>query len=223
MARALRGSHSTLLGVFAVNITSLFHTQILRGINDAAVKRDYRVFLGQVERQVDVAIDYGSMFEQSHADGILIVGELRGHEEALESLVRHHPLSGRRQRPVSGCTYPGVYTDNVVGTRLALEHLWALGHRRIMCVNDPALAGRRLRCETYERYMRERGAAEHIQVVPDAALAASQPASRDGHLRREGARPTAIFADQRRDCHRADGGGVSVGNCRAGQSLYRRL
>ena len=31
MARALRGSHSSLIGLLAQNITSLFHSQILRG------------------------------------------------------------------------------------------------------------------------------------------------------------------------------------------------
>ncbi len=193
MARALRGSHSTLLGVIAVNITSLFHTQILRGINDVAVKRNYRVFLGHVQREVDIAIDYGSMFEQSHADGILIVGELRGHKEALDVLARHlRYLVGVSDR-VSGGTYPGVYTDNVLGTRLALEHLWALGHRRIMCVNDPALQDGRLRCETYERYMRERGAAEHIQVVETPrSLQASLQAGMDIFAAKE--LPTAIFA-----------------------------
>lgn len=88
MARALRGSHSTLLGVIAVNITSLFHTQILRGINDTAVRRNYRVFLGHVQRDADIALDYGTMFEQSHADGILIVGELLGHAEAVDVLAQ---------------------------------------------------------------------------------------------------------------------------------------
>lgn len=167
MARALRGSRSTLLGVIAVNITSLFHTQILRGVNDVAVRRNYRVFLGHVQRQVDIAIDYGSMFEQSHADGILIVGELSGHSEALDVLAHHHRyLVGVSDRIGRGNTYPGVYTDNMLGTELALDHLWGLGHRRIMCVTDPALQDGRQRCETYERFMTEHGAAEHVRVVP---------------------------------------------------------
>ncbi len=196
MARALRGSHSLLLGVLAGNITSLFHTQILRGINDAAVKRGYRVFLGQVERQVDVALDYGSMFEESHADGILIVGELSGHAEALETLVRHHPyLVGVSDR-IGGCTYAGVYADSVVGTQLAMEHLWSLGHRRIMCVNDPALQDGRIRCATYERYMQEHGASEYIQVVssPRALQESLQTGLKLFAEFETPRRPTAIFA-----------------------------
>lgn len=193
MARALRGSHSTLLGVIAVNITSLFHTQILRGVNDTAVRRDYRVFLGHVQRDVDIALDYGSMFEQSHADGILIVGELQGHAEAVDVLAHnHHHLVGVSDR-VSGSTYPGVYIDNVLGTRLALDHLWSLGHRRIMCVNDPALQDGQVRREAYEQFMRERGALEHIQVVETPrSLQASFEAGTKIFAARD--LPTAIFA-----------------------------
>ncbi|MCC6803414.1 MAG: LacI family DNA-binding transcriptional regulator [Anaerolineae bacterium] len=193
LARALRGSHSTLLGVIAVNITSLFHTQILRGINDTAIRRSYRVFLGHVQRDMDIALDYSSMFEQSHADGILIVGELQGHIEAIDVLMQHHRyLVGVSDR-MSRSTYPGVYTDNVLGARLALDHLWSLGHRRIMCVNDSSLQDGRLRCETYERYMRERGAAAQIQVVETPrSLQASLQAGTAIFAAKE--LPTAIFA-----------------------------
>ena len=179
--------------MIAVNITSLFHSQILRGINDVAIKRNYRVFLGHVQREVDIALDYGSMFEQSHADGILIVGELREHNEALDVLTRHHRyLVGVSDR-VNGGVYPGVYTDNALGARLALDHLWSLGHRRIMCVNDPALQDGRLRCATYERYMREHGAAAHIQVVetPRSLQASLQAGTKIFAAK---ALPTAIFA-----------------------------
>jgi DNA-binding LacI/PurR family transcriptional regulator len=34
---------------------------------------------------------------------------------------------------------PGVYADTVTGTQLVLEHLWELGHRRIVCISDPRI------------------------------------------------------------------------------------
>ncbi|HEX2620330.1 MAG TPA: LacI family DNA-binding transcriptional regulator, partial [Phototrophicaceae bacterium] len=90
MARALRGSRSSLLGAIVQNIASQFHSQILRGLNDAAINRSYRVFLGHVQRQIDIAVNYGSMFEQSHADGILIIGQLEGNPETLDILMQQH-------------------------------------------------------------------------------------------------------------------------------------
>jgi DNA-binding LacI/PurR family transcriptional regulator len=59
---------------------------------------------------------------------------------------------------------PGVYGDSVAGTRLAMEHLWELGHRSIVCVSDNRTNDGRLRIELYERFMREHGEADRIAV-----------------------------------------------------------
>src|SRR3989442_446155 len=59
---------------------------------------------------------------------------------------------------------PGVYADSVAGTRLAMDHLWSLGHRRIVCLADPGTSDGPLRASEYERYMREHGAADELHV-----------------------------------------------------------
>jgi LacI family transcriptional regulator len=62
-----------------------------------------------------------------------------------------------------------------------------------MCVNDPALNDGQLRCETYVRYMREHGGAEHIQVVLTPRTL--QESYRAGQrIFAEVEHPTAIFA-----------------------------
>src|SRR5690606_26769545 len=121
LARGLRGSHSFLIGVLAQNITSLFHNQIIAGLNDAAVERGYRVFLGDVRRTVDIALDYGSMFEQSHADGILIVGELSGNQAAFDLLARQHRYIVTISDRLTEHQFPGVYSDTSLGTQLAMD------------------------------------------------------------------------------------------------------
>lgn len=196
MARALRGNRSFLLGVLAQNITSRFHSQILRGLSETAVERSYRVFLGHVQRQVNIAVDYGSMFEQSHADGILIVGQLDGDKDGLDQLTQPpRNVVGVSDR-IEGQTFPGVYGDSVVGTQLGLDHLWALGHRRIMCVFDPSLADGVLRAEVYQRYMDAKGVGEHIHLVTTSRT--FQASTQTGlelfaHIG-EPTFPTAIFA-----------------------------
>jgi DNA-binding LacI/PurR family transcriptional regulator len=164
LARGLRGSRSSLLGVIARDISDPFHIQILRGINEASRVRDYRLFLGHVDYRPDVALSYSSMFESSHADGIIVIGDMDGGDETLDQLAAQH-------RYVVGVTdrttrrqVPGVYGDSVAGTALALEHLWELGHRAILCVSDSRTYDGRLRIDLYERFMRERGAADRIGV-----------------------------------------------------------
>jgi len=175
LARGLRGSHSSLLGVIARDISDPFHIQILRGINEVARTRDYRLFLGHADYRADVAVTYGSMFERSHADGIIVIGDIEGGDDGLEVLAQqHHSIIGVTDR-TGRRRIPGVYGDSAVGTKLALDHLWDLGHRRIMCVSDLRTYDGRLRVEIYERFLRERGAADHIRVYVAESPGSPEP------------------------------------------------
>jgi DNA-binding LacI/PurR family transcriptional regulator len=164
MARALRGSRSSLVGVILRDISDPFHIQILQGVQEAATQRGYRLFLGHVNYRPDMAIAYGSMFEQSHADGIIIIGDIEGDKTALNILLdQHNYVVGATDR-IERRQYPGVYSDNGLGTRLALDHLWSLRHRNIICVSDPRNVDGRHRVEIYQQYMREHGIENKIRV-----------------------------------------------------------
>jgi DNA-binding LacI/PurR family transcriptional regulator len=197
LARALRGSRSWLLGVIVRDISDPFHIQVLRGINEAARERDYRLFLGHLDWRPSEAAVFGSMFEQSHADGILLIGDMVGGDATLDALADRNPYVVGVTDRVSRRRVPGIYADNDLGTRIALDHLWGLGHRDVICVIDDRMADGPFRASVYERYMREHDAAERIRVYrvsqPDSA-----PAYRLGQELLGGVadrkRPTAIFA-----------------------------
>ena len=164
LARGLRGSRSSLLGVIARDMSDPFHIQILRGINEVARQRDHRVFLGHVDYQPEAAIAYGSMFENSHADGIIVMGDIEAGEVALDTLAEKHRFVVGVTDRTSRRQIPGVYADSVAGTDLAMDHLWGLGHRGIVCVSDNRTYDGRLRIERYEQYMHRHGAGDRIQV-----------------------------------------------------------
>jgi DNA-binding LacI/PurR family transcriptional regulator len=190
-ARGLRSSHSSLLGVIARDIADPFHIQILQGIHKATTDRDYRLFLGNVDYRPDMAVAYGSMFEQYHADGIIIIGDIEGDEAALKILTnQHQSIVGVTDR-ITQRQYPGVYSDNRGGTHLALDHLWALGHRRIVCVSDPRNHDGRMRAELYEHYMRERDVQPKVYMIPQEQQAAFE-VGRD--IFNHDQQPTAIYA-----------------------------
>ncbi|HUH07409.1 MAG TPA: LacI family DNA-binding transcriptional regulator [Egibacteraceae bacterium] len=196
LARGLRGSPSSLLGVIARDMSDPFHIQILQGINQAIQARDYRLFLGHVDYRAEVAIAYASMFERSHADGIIVIGDIEGAEPALDILAEQHQFivgitdrTDRRQ-------FPGVYADSTVGTQLAMDHLWDLGHRSIICVSDSRTSDGRLRIDCYERYMHEHGAGHHIRVfITDQETAPAFELGQRIFARfRQGDLATAIYA-----------------------------
>ncbi|MCL4297413.1 MAG: LacI family transcriptional regulator [Anaerolineae bacterium] len=196
LARGLRGSNSSLIGVIARDISDPFHIKVLRGINDAAAKRSYRLFLGHVDYQSDVAIAYASMFEQSHADGIIVIGDIEGDEAVIEVLMaQHRYIVGATDR-IARRQFPGVYIDNVLGTRLALDHLWNLGHRNIICVSYPDIEDGSLRADVYRQFMQDHGAGDKVRVcLTSQDLEPSYQMGREifADFNAPG-RPTAIFA-----------------------------
>lgn len=171
LARGLRGSRSSLIGVIARDVSDPFHIQILQGINEVTRAREFRLFLGHVDYRPDVALSYGSMFERSHADGIIVLGDLIDGERTLADLASQHRYVVGVSDRVGPGAFPGVYSDSYEGTRLALEHLWDLGHRHIVCISDPATEDQRLRTHLYDAFMREHGlghlAAAHSIGQPD--------------------------------------------------------
>ncbi len=196
LARGLRGSRSSLLGVIARDVSDPFHIQILRGINEALRVREYRMFLGHVDYRPDVALSYSSMFEHSHADGIVVIGDLEGGDAALDGLSRQHRYVVGVTDRVARRQVPGVYGDSVAGSRLALEHLWSLGHRRIACASDTRTSDGRLRMELYERFMREHGHGANVRGLitdldPESAYHVGMKLFEPSAA---GARPTAIYA-----------------------------
>ncbi len=197
LARGLRGSRSSLIGVIARDVSDPFHIQVLQGVNEVTRARDYRLFLGHVDYRPDVALTYGSMFERSHADGILILGDLTGGDAAFADLTSQHRFIVGVSDRTARTSFPGVYSDSARGTMLALDHLWELGHRRIACVFDPGTADQRQRSELYAWFMAERGQADLIASYPTSQpdpgpsyrLGLELLAERDGS-----SAPTAIFA-----------------------------
>jgi LacI family transcriptional regulator len=196
LARGLRGSNSTLLGVILRDISDPFHIQILQGINDTASRRGYRLFLANVDYQPDTAVSYSAMFEQSHTDGILMIGDIEGDEAALDVLLRQHRFVVGVTDRVARRQFPGAYADSYLGTQLALDHLWNLGHRNIICISDPRNDDGRLRAEIYKQFMHDHGIERRSHVyMTTQDPEASYQVGREIFLNFSGPdRPTAIYA-----------------------------
>jgi DNA-binding LacI/PurR family transcriptional regulator len=86
-----------------------------------------------------------------------------------------------------------VYSDNGLGAKLALDHLWSLGHRDIVCVAEQGARDRVLRVEGYSEWMHDHGLEKFSRVLDsEAAPRAAFEVGRK--LFTEERIPTAIFA-----------------------------
>ncbi|MEV0383214.1 LacI family DNA-binding transcriptional regulator [Nonomuraea sp. NPDC050643] len=197
-ARAMRGRTFTI-GVLLPHIRNPFFAEILDALTEEISGHGYQAIMVQggdadpeAERRAsDALVD-------RQVDGVLMVAPACTKAQ-LEALARSVPtvVLGRHDR---SALYDCVLDDDEVGAELVVEHLIALGHRRIghITQRDP-LSGRpaallqTIRARTYERVMAEHDLADQIAL---AATAYTEEGGYEGarELLTRAPRPTAIFA-----------------------------
>ena len=105
--------------------------ETLRGLSIAARGANHRVL---VETLAPGNGSYAELIRSGRTDGLVISGP-RSDDPDLADLVRDgYPVVLQGSLP--GLDAPSVDVDNFAGARMAVEHLVALGHRRIACITN---------------------------------------------------------------------------------------
>ena len=109
--------------------------ETLRGLMTAARTGGFRVIVEATEPGADA---YGDLLRSGRTDGLIISGPRTDDPELTDTVQAGFPVVLQGSVPEVGV--PSVDVDNVDGARTAVEHLIALGHRRIGCVTNAPLA-----------------------------------------------------------------------------------
>jgi LacI family transcriptional regulator len=172
VARQLAGGTSRTLGLVlrqspeqVANDGLLAET--LRGLAAAARAEDHRVL---VETLVPGEGSYASLVRSGRTDGLIVSGPRYDDEELVELARDGFPVVIQGSLP--GLDVPSVDVDNEAGARLAVEHLLALGHRRIACItNAPrAYTASSERLTGYREALAAAGIAEETELLAEGAF-----------------------------------------------------
>lgn len=163
-ARSLARGRSGLLGVVLTDLHSAFHTDVAHGVEDAADEHGLGVLLGHGRRdartlaaRVDAMLGLG-------VDGLVLVTGMLDHDQ-LADLGRRVPTVVVGRPDAVPEEVGAVHGDDAAGTRAALEHLVALGHRRVAHLTSASSAAARARAEAFTATMRAFGLEDRAQVV----------------------------------------------------------
>ncbi len=135
-ARQLRSGNSRTLGLIVPDVANPFFTEVARGVEDAASKRDYAVFLCNSDESATKEDRYINVLIQQQVRGVLItptdvksdrLDAMR--ERGIAVTLVDRELKGRHQCSVS--------VDDVHGGQLGIEYLTGLGHSDIAWVCGP--------------------------------------------------------------------------------------
>jgi DNA-binding LacI/PurR family transcriptional regulator len=159
LARALRGAPTMLLGAVVRDITDPFFAYAIEALTTECHERGYSVMLGHARAKADEALALTAVLETRQCDAIVLVGDFLGEQRLVEDLrVAQLPVvalwhgSERQGRP-----FPTVAVDAAAGIGAALDHLTALGHRRIAYVGDASRYVIRDRELAYLEYLASAG------------------------------------------------------------------
>ena len=137
-----------LLGAIVRDITDPFFAGAIEAVSSAARARGYNIVLGLAHARATEALELAAILEARQCDGILLLGDMGDQPRLLADLRDSHVPVVTMWQGTRLDLIPGVQVDNRLGTRIAVEHLIGLGHRRI------AFIGGRLLGDIRERQSR---------------------------------------------------------------------
>ncbi|WP_022904123.1 LacI family DNA-binding transcriptional regulator [Curtobacterium sp. B8] len=193
-ARQLRAGRSSTVGLIVLDGGNPFFTDVARGAEDAAMAQGLAVLIGNSDESAERERTYVDLFEERRVAGLLVspAGDDLGRLERLRDQGTAVVLVDRRADDEH---FASVSVDDVAGGRIAVEHLAAVGRRRVAFVGGPSgirqvadrLAGARLAATT---------AGIDLEVVPTRSLSVleGRRVGEELQARPAAERPDAVFA-----------------------------
>ncbi|MDI2030146.1 LacI family DNA-binding transcriptional regulator [Saccharopolyspora sp. TS4A08] len=149
LARSLATARTLSIGVAISSASNPYFTEILQGIEAEAVDRGYSLLVADPRDDPDHELRVVSHLHQRRIDGIVLAPS-PDPSRTMRYLADHDVPTVLADRVIAG-GYDQVSTDNTESTASLVDHLAALGHRRIgfvaglagLSTTDERLAGYR--------------------------------------------------------------------------------
>jgi LacI family transcriptional regulator len=159
IARSLKTRQTKMLGAVVADITNPFYPQLVRGAEDAALKRHYILITVNTDDQVEREREVMAMLLARRVDGLLLVPSPNAKDRShiVAAVAAGTPLVAV-DRYVEGIETDSVAVNNSKGVQMAMNHLIRLGHKRIAYVGaDWELSNTRQRRRGYEQALHDAG------------------------------------------------------------------
>lgn len=176
--QAKRSSHMLL--VLTPTLTNQYYAELIQAIEDYADSLDYRVIVCNTFRKPDLEKFYLDTFVGSHVDGILYTF-LPSFPHLIEQIAVTTPtvIIGEKQADLSICS---IELSNVSAGAMLAEHLYQLGHQKLVFISTPfnqLTLAREQRLEGIRRQLESHGVMDGLEVLV-AERQAEQDSRDDG-------------------------------------------
>jgi LacI family transcriptional regulator len=158
LARSLKLEKTSTIAYLVSNISNLFFTQIMQGLEDILQEHEYTLLVGSIGNDAKKEVAYLKTFLEKKVDGIVL--NTTGLNDAFVASVSHEVPIVLSNRSIFADDFIGDLVDNNnADDACALtRHLVELGHRDIGVINgDLALSTGRERMDGFVKGMRAAG------------------------------------------------------------------
>jgi DNA-binding LacI/PurR family transcriptional regulator len=156
LARGLRGAPTNLIGAVVRDFSDLFYAGVIEALVVESMAHGYNVVLGHVHGRLDEALSLTAVLETRHTDAIVLLGDMQDYPDVLADLRNSSVPVVALWQGTSPLEFPTADADDRAGIWAGLDHLTALGHRRIAFLSAELPNGYRVREDAYLDFMRER-------------------------------------------------------------------
>ncbi|WP_147803879.1 LacI family DNA-binding transcriptional regulator [Alkalicoccus halolimnae] len=131
VAQSLYNKSSKTVGLIVPDITNPFFPEISRAVEDVMNEKGYTVILCNSDASPQKEENYFDVLSRKYIDGMIVVTN-----ETDTSYLDHYKLPiVALDRPFS--KLPSIYTDNISGAEIAMNHLYECGCQKIAHICGP--------------------------------------------------------------------------------------
>ena len=128
--RALKSARSNVIAMIVPDLTNAIFTELMRGVEEAALRHDHVVLLGRSEGMQPGGDTITKLVGEGRVDAIIVqLAETARREDIEQLLATTTPVVFINS--IQDGRHGSVSLPNAAGARVATDHLLELGHTRI--------------------------------------------------------------------------------------------
>jgi LacI family transcriptional regulator len=192
LAQSLRTGESRTIGFVVADIGNPLFAEIALGAETVLREAGYSMIVANALNDPALTVQSIRSMIARRVDGVLVSVNDESDDLLKETIAAAPFPVALIDRELEGVHVASVLSDHTMGTRAAMEHLVALGHRRVALVNGPqTVRPSRERATTLEAVALTHGAVADIRW---GAFSAEHGQATTLELMRGPGAPTAIIA-----------------------------
>ena len=156
IGRYLKNGNSHEIGVIIPTITNPYYSQLILGIESVLESNQYSMLLCNSFRNEEKEHTYVDLLMQKQVQGIIIASIAKNHDY-LHDYIRQGLELVTFDQNVSDLACTKIIVDYEKGSRMAVQYLFAMGHKKIAFLSAPLTRkSRRSIHDAYVKAMRDR-------------------------------------------------------------------